>query len=232
MKLRKFTNDGMARFDALRSSSNIAFHQISMLIEDASQSEIAAIDVEVEHQSLPTRYAVGEYLSDLFSGAEGPQRDVDAGTWTWLSAFHFKQLCPSGIRPGERARWVPGIGDFRRYYRHLLAGPYYIYRAHQDNPIRAMAVLATAPYAPGELVAQLASRQELVTNASVMEVATRLYINPTTNTPKRGAAGKVPGSARRFADILNQLDLTWDLYGLNANKLLDLLPPEFDQFKP
>ena len=95
-----------------------------------------------------------------------------------------------------------------------------------------MALLANPPHQPGDIAEQLASRQELVTNPSVMEVATRLYINPETGRPKRGAAGRGPGSARRLAAVLNQLDLTWDLYGLDPDKLLDLLPEEFNQFQP
>ena len=93
-----------------------------------------------------------------------------------------------------------------------------------------MAVLAAPLHRPGDIVEQLASRQELVTNQSVMEAATRLYIGDD-GLPKPRAAGRGAGSARRLADVLTQLDLTWDLYDLSTEKLLELLPPEFDEFK-
>ena len=73
-----------------------------------------------------------EYLYVLFSqdGASGLDRIPEV--WAWLSAFYFEQLCPARKdgtrRPGEEARWIP-IGTAFRYYRHLLAGPYLIYKS-------------------------------------------------------------------------------------------------------
>ncbi|MFQ5653524.1 MAG: hypothetical protein ACE5GW_02190 [Planctomycetota bacterium] len=45
------------------------------------------------------------------------------------------------------------------------------------------------------------------------------------------AGGKGRGSARRLADLANQLDLTWDLHTMKAEELLEILPAEFDRFK-
>lgn len=45
--------------------------------------------------------------------------------------------------------------------------------------------------------------------------------------PKKGAAGRGPGSVRRLADILNQFDLTWDLYMMRTADMLKLMPREF-----
>jgi hypothetical protein len=47
---------------------------------------------------------------------------------------------------------------------------------------------------------------------------------------KRGAAGSGPGSARRFADILNQFDLTWDLYAMKMLAIRQMMPAEFKRF--
>ena len=232
MKLRRFTETGISQFDNFRASPLRTEEQLSAILDDPTYSVGVSPDIEVEQVNLPTRFVVGEYLYNLFDGVPPSGVNLDVGTWTWLAAFYFGQLCPPGSPPGDRPRWVPAMDNYRQYYRHLLAGPYQIYRAHSANPRRAMALLANSPHQPGDIAEQLASRQELVTNPSVMEVATRLYINPATDRPKRGAAGRGPGSSRRLAAILNQLDLTWDLYGLDPDKLLDLLPEEFEQFKP
>jgi len=87
-------------------------------------------------------------------------------------------------------------------------------------------------HTPGDLVEQLASRQELVTNQAFMSAATALYVDAATQQPKRGARGKTRGTARRLADICNQLDVTWDLYAMNAGELLGKLPREFQRFQP
>ena len=177
MKLRRFTEVGISRFDDFRASSLRAVDQLHEILHDDACSERVGAGIEVEQRRLPTRFSVGEYLYGLLDDVAPPGVNTDVGTWTWMSAFYFEQLCPQGSSPGDRPRWVPAVDNYRQYYRHLLAGPYLIYRAHSDNPYRAMALLANPPHQPGDIAEQLASRQELVTNPSVMEVATRLYIN-------------------------------------------------------
>jgi hypothetical protein len=49
--------------------------------------------------------------------------------------------------------------------------------------------------------------------------------------PRKGAAGRGPGSARRLADVLNQLDLTWDIYMMQTADMLKMMPREFNRFR-
>src|SRR5262249_1194192 len=132
----------------------------------------------------------------------------------------------------ELARYVPS-GHAWRYYRHLLAGPYLVYKAYRDDPSQAGIVL----YGPLETITdfteQLASRQDVVQNKAAIGAATALYLNPQSGRPKRGAADTKhkPGTLRRFTDLINQLDPTFDLYSMNAGQLLTRLPAEFDGFR-
>jgi hypothetical protein len=206
------------------------------ILIDTATSDIVEPKIEIEKKIFANRLEAGKYLNECFSPASIAGIDNQRGLWAWLALFFFDELCPPDAqgrrKPGERARWVPAVGDFRKYYRHLLAGPYRIYRAHRDKPERAMALLCTPLHQPGDIVEQLASRQELVTNIAVMEVATALYIDSPSGQPKRGAAGRGPGSARRLADIFNQFDVTWDLYAMTSDDLLNMLPREFSRFRP
>jgi hypothetical protein len=158
-----------------------------------------------------------------------------AGNWTFSERVYFKELCPPDStgqrRPGEKARWIPAVSNPRKYYRHLLAGPYRIYDAHSDNPNRVRALLCTPAHEISELYEQLASRQEMVTNAGLMEACTILYVDPVSGKPKNGARGKGKASPRRLAKMVNQLGLTWDLYSVTAQGFLELLPAEFDRFR-
>lgn len=230
MKLHSLNEKGIDRFDQLRdsiASGAAAPECLGDILENTAYARTMNTDIDVVPRQFPTRFSVGRYFNGLFNGSPAPDR----GVWTWLAAFHFEQLCPPGQSPGNRARWVPEASNFCKYYRHLLAGPYQIYRTHRTHPQRAMVVLANPPYRPGELAEQLTSRQELVTNPSVMALATRLYINSETNTPKKGAARQGSGSVRRLVNILYQLSMTWDLHAIDTEQLLDMLPAEFDQFK-
>ena len=59
----------------------------------------------------------------------------------------------------------------------------------------------------------------------------RRYFNPSTGSFKHGAGSSSRGAPRRLAALLNQLDLTWYLYGMTADEVLNLLPKEFDRFR-
>jgi len=80
---------------------------------------------------------------------------------------------------------------------------------------------------------QLAVRQTLITNKGILKAAHQMYFNPADVRPKRGALieKKSPGTLIRFIDVIQQLDLTYDLYSMTAEEILALLPPEFDKWK-
>ncbi len=238
MRLRRLNDHGLAQAREFLSSLTTDTPQDwpEDTLTDPGTSEELQVDVEVEQREFSSRMELAQYLDGKFEDAGLTGFERDKGLWGWLALFFFDQLCPPDTegrrKPGELARWIPAVGDFRKYYRHLLAGPCLVYRAHKDHPDSALALLCGPVHKPGDIVEQLASRQELVTNTAVMEVATTLYVDPDTRQPRRGAAGRGGGSARRLADVLNQYDVTWDLYSMTAQELAEMLPPEFDRFLP
>lgn len=210
----------------------------SDLLTDPRFTEEVNPPTEIENREFGTRRAAAEYLFNVFKNAGLTDIEKDPGLWAWLSLFYFDQLCPSDKKghrkPGEKARWIPErTASWRRYYRHLLGGPYRIYAAHLDNPDRAMLVLCGPLYAPGDIVEQTASRQEIITNTAIMEAATALYYDVSSGKPKWGAASKKEGGGnfRRFVSILDQFDVTWDLYSLNTHDFIQMLPDEFSRFR-
>jgi hypothetical protein len=237
MILRRLTDAGIERLGKFLDSQTTEEPEPlpDEILTDETMSEPVQPEIEIEQLNFSNRFEAAKYLNEKLAEAGIANLERDKGLWAWLSLFYFEQLCPpdqNGLRkPGERARWIVATGDYRKYYRHLLAGPFRIYRAHRDNPDRAFALLCTSLNRPGDVVEQLASRQELVTNSAVMEAATTLYVDDETEKPKRGAAGRGPGSARRLADVLNQFDVTWDLYSMATQDLLDMLPVEFERFR-
>lgn len=204
------------------------------LLSDPHAIEPLAAEVEVEQRSFTSRFEAAEYLHNRFTAAGLTDVEQDRGLWAWLSLFYFDAVCPAGrggVRvPGATARHIPEPGNFQRYYRHLLAGPYRIYRAHRDDPARAMVVLCQSLDTPGDVVEQLASRQELITNRGIVGLASKLYVDSTTGRIKRGAGGKGGGSARRLSDVIEQFDLTWDLYAATVEELVAVMPKEFGKF--
>jgi hypothetical protein len=234
MLARRLTSTGIERFAEFLGSLRSDPHRDAPLelLSDPTTSVPLDVEVPVESRVFHSRLEAAEYLNSLL-GADAATLRNDAGFWTWLSLFWFEDLCPiihERCQPGDSARWIAELDNPRRACRHLLAGPFQIYRAHRDNPDRAMSLLCGPVQQTGTLVTLIASRPSLVTCRAVVGAATRLYYNRAAGRNRSGLSGRGPGSPARFADILSQLDLTWDLYSLSTDELLDLLPAEFDHF--
>lgn len=238
MRLRRLNEKGIQEFgvflDAL--SANPMLTPPTEILEDSEKSGNFPAKVEVENRFFANRFDAAKYLYEKFIEAGLSDSDLDRGVWAWLTLFWFDTLRPPAGKkakwPGERARWIPSESrDYKKFYRHLLAGPWRVYRFHSDNPECARVVLCGSLYAPGEASEQILSRQEVVTNRGVVGLATKMYYDPRAKKIKRGAAGKGPGSLRRFAnDFLNQFDMTWDLYAMTADQVAALLPKEFNLY--
>lgn len=235
MQARRLTDDGVTRFaewlTALKSDP--ALDAPLQLLTDPDHSAPIDVDVNAEPREFVSRLEVAEHLHRVLK-ADAAALRIDGNFWSWLALCWFESLCPTiGGRwqPGDSHRWIADLNNPRRACRHLLAGPYQILRAHRDDPNRARALLSGRPDHLNPLITQIASRPSLVTSTAVVAAATRLYYDTARGRNRPGLNDQGPGSPSRFADVLNQLDLTWDLHSLTTEELLDLLPPEFDQFR-
>ena len=237
MKLHRFNSDGVAAFATYRARLTLepTLPPPMELLEDPALTELLPGDVEVPKRSFTNRLEAGKFFNEILDAARILLLERDQGLWAWLTLSYFDEVCPADVHgrrnPQDEARLLPILDNYQRFYRHLLLGPFLIVRAHRDQPERAIAMLCNPLWKPGEIVEQLASRKELVTNRAVVELATILYYNPATGSFKRGAGSSVKGAPRRLAALLNQLDLTWYLYGMSADEVLHLLPKEFDRFR-
>jgi hypothetical protein len=236
MKVARLNENGIGLFAGWLESfkQGGSLQASSSVLTNRQSTEPLGVDVEVEPRTFANRFEAAEYLHDRLAATGLTDIERDRGLWAWLSLFYFDVVCPPGKggvrKPGALARHIPEPGNFQRYYRHLLAGPYRIYKAHRENPQRALVLLCQPIESPGDVVEQLASRQEVVTNPGILELATKLYVDSRTQRVKRGAGGKSGGSARRLYDVLEQFDLTWDLYASTADELAAVMPAEFARF--
>ncbi len=236
MIARVFTDEGVESFRALLGEFRGAMVGTvpSELIQSPELTVELAFRIELPTLSpQTTRYLWGQAIDGLL-GFQKPPQHQRKGFWTWLSAYYFDAICPAGKdgkrHIGEESRYIPELSNYRRYYRHLLLGPWYVARAHRSDPVPTKVVLAGPLSAPGELPAQLMSRQDLITSAAVLRAAYVMYFDDKAGRLRRGSGGSGAGSPRRLADVLGQLALTYDLHAIDYGGLLALLPKEFERF--
>lgn len=234
MRLSRFNEKGVNEFrtllEAIRKGEVVSTPL--GIIADTGLTEPLSSGDEVDVRVFENRHDMASHIDSVLSTGNGQDDMSDAGLWAWLSAVYFDSVCPADARgqrsPGNDYRHIPSA-DWRHFYRHLIRGPVRIYRLFRERPETAAIVLCQKPSSPGDYAEQLASRQERITNPAIIEAANRLYYDNGQQAPKRGAAPNwpKPGTLRRFGDLLNQLDLTYDLYSLSVSDLLQILPDEF-----
>lgn len=237
MELRRLNSRGLTKFqEYIHQAKAGGSPDLKALVTQPGFSEPLGNGIGVD--ALPSRNKkdVGKYLTELLQPLGEPEAVlIDRGLWAWLSLYWFDELTK---KPGSATqeigadyRHIPEPGNYKNYYRHLLAFPFRIYSKYQSTPDAADVFFTGDITKPGELTEQIASIQDIIANPPLVEAATMLYIDPVTRDRKVGAAGAGQGSARRFAAVLNQFMLTFDVAVMKPHELLSLLPAEFDKFK-
>ena len=107
---------------------------------------------------------------------------------------------------------------------------YRLFILHHQN---ARLLLHPPVHQHGAFIYDLGFRRDLITNKGLIEAIDLLYWDPKRHRPKRGATTPTrPGNLRRLIAVIQQLDFNYDLYGMRAHEILQLLPPEFDAWRP
>lgn len=189
-------------------------------------------DLEIDQMVFSTRLEAAQYLTEVLSRLQPSAVEQNIGLWSWLSLFYFDQVCPPDAfgnrNPGREYRHILDKG-YRNRHRHLLSGPYQAYRLYGK---RAMLFLCTPLHKENKFHHELAGRQIFMSNPAIIDAAHELYMDKDADKPKPGAqAGGKPGTLRRFVNVVQQIDLTYDLYSMTSGDLISLLPSEFDVWK-
>jgi hypothetical protein len=236
MELRKFTDKGTERFRAYLhelGEGSTAEPPLSLLTDPDSSKSIQR-RVELENIRFDSRLALARYLDQkLEELPERPDRIAnDVQLWSWMSLFYLDQVCPvndTGRRkPGRDYRHVPEPG-YPYGHRHLLVGAYLVYTVYGWGEELSKLALYTPLAVESAFHHQIATRQSFITNRGIMEALHILYYDDAHNKPKRGPIMNMntPGSLYRFINVVQQLDVTYDLYSMSGPEIVSLLPSEF-----
>jgi hypothetical protein len=241
-QLRTLNIDGIARFERYLTQLPSEPRQpvpTELLISPAYTSVVDPV-VSIEPRSFRDRYEFGVYLADRLTSLDRRAISRNSGLWTWLALYYFDQLCPADPSGARNVRSVqayvlPVRYDYRIYYRHLVRTPWLVALDHREFAKVLLIPAGGSEEAPlatrGEIIEQMASRQDYLGNAAIIEAAYRLYFDERKGKPRRGSGGSGGGSPRRLATILQQLGLTFDLGACRSETLRKLLPSEFDRWQ-
>lgn len=240
MELRKFTDKGLEQFRGYLhelSEGSAATPPLHLLTDPEFSKPMRGI-VQLEHAQFASRLDLARNLDQTFEGLpERPDKLMnDIHLWSWMSLFYFDQVCPSNDKgkrkPGRDYRHIPEPG-YPNGHRHLMMGAYLVYTVYGWGDELSKLLLQTALSVESHFHHQIATRQSFITNRGIMEALHILYYDSLRNKPKRGPImnKSAPGSLYRFVGVIQQLDVTYDLYSMSGPEIVSLLPAEFNHWK-
>ena len=172
--------------------------------------------------------AIGRAIDQ--AGLDEESLEKDSGFWSWLVFNFVDRFLKKNQRPGDIGLWIYSPNNWRRAYRHKMAGIWEVYRAHRENPDRLKAVLCMDIDATGEIFEQMIASKRHMLSPGVMELVTKLYFSEIEQKQKKGSGGKKGGSPRRLSAVLDQLGQTFDIEELGWEALAEKLPGDFKKF--
>ena len=230
LSLRRLTPAGIDEWTAYLAAAKAdpAVEVPTGLLDDPKLSEPVA-DVPVPALRFETRREAADVLTELLSGLPESEVEKDVGLWDWLTLRYFDSVAPPA--GGRRSLYQPfcyhfSPDDHRLWYRHRLFIAWEVKRlAGQYDRLFLDRELASL-----DKFTELAFRRLSYTRLPNMpEVIDRIYFDVSKNQPRTGTAfgGSDTDFGTRFPRRLDQLELTYDLHSLSADRLIELLGPEF-----
>ena len=214
--LRRFNEEGQKEYreavNKIRNNQVSISAALTPIIDNDSLTEIVDPKVPVAAKDFDTRCDVAVYINEIVTqmGLSVAVLREDLGLWNWLAAFHFEKIVryKDGIPivgASERFVAVSYRDNYRRYYRHQIAGAWVVYKIHEDRPELAEFLLSGEPYLHGELFEQLASTNEIIVNPGLLSAVRHLYWDEKTKSRKKGHADKSPakGTVRRIPPVFD-----------------------------
>lgn len=232
--LRRLTPDGVqfARdfLTDLRENPTEPLDPPRQLLYDERYATPFVGDVEVERRPFRTRREAAEYLAPRLEPIKRLVAD-HAGMWSWLGMFYFvdtvrRQDGAVHLSPVDET-FVVDPSDGRshlRRYRHYLWGSWRLYDSHGE---RAAFLLDQDLTSFSDLAERAFSSIRIFNSSGVIPLMLQLYTN---GGRQKTGFGRSRGGLRHLIRVLDQLERTYDVYGMEPNALLKILPEEFQQW--
>lgn len=210
--------------------------QVKHLQEEMDSTELSEEIKDSSEVNFSNNYENSfNFAKDLNSALKNcAYKDIssDKNLWDWVSLKFFDQIfVPEKMRGYYPYRYILDL-DWRVSMRHLARGPWWAINSYGDN---AIIFTLTPLYQQNDNLEQFIKVNHMREMKIVPEIATKLYYN---SEEKRLIPGvfkvqkKVkPGSFSRLKDKISHFSKVMNLWEMDANDIIKILPKEFDIYK-
>ena len=186
--------------------------------------------VRVERRPFRTRREAAEYFALKFKSTRHLVAD-HAELWSWLGMYYFADTVRVNngqvrLSPLDERFVVDSSNSssYRQRYRHYLWGAWRLCVTHGQS----VAFLLDQELTSFPAIMQRALGSVFIFN-SVGVIQTMLRLYTANGKMKRGFREGFGGLAK-FVLVLNQLERTYDVYGMSPDELIKVLPEEFQRW--
>ena len=245
-RLHELTPEGIsaakAWLSALRGGLSIPFPDA--ILTSLPYAQPVEPEIYVEKRNFDSRRNASLYLIRQLAPLGNRRINGNTRLWSWLGMYYFQEVVRKDSSGNPRLGRTPDIayvidsesqGSWGGMWAHRLMLAYEIYAKHGEN---AWYILDEPVSTISRFTGRL-TRPQIFRSEGIVPLAHLLYADPNTRKLKSDATGWTssnnvpPGSLYRLIALMNQLYMTYDVYGtMTAEQLLPLLPSEFDRFKP
>jgi hypothetical protein len=237
-ELRAFNDTGVGEFRTYltRLKDEPTFAAPRELLDDWRYAELVTGGAKVELREFASKLEFGRYITQAIDGRV-PDRVLrtSTGLWAWLVLFYIDQTCPPD---GNGRRKVLSLEKYIASASHIATGldkhllffAWKMVALHGDD---AAWLLGGSLREDSKVVRELANSYRRNVSRPFIRLAKSLYFDSEKGRIKTGATTNRPGSLRRLDRVVNQLDLTYDVFGIDSPTLANLLPKrEFERWLP
>ncbi len=188
---------------------------------------------DLERVAIGTRRDAALYLGPRL---EPIQREIadHAGFWSWLGMYYFAETAPRDrdgvlrLSPRDETFVVHGDEERskQRQYRHYLWSAWRLQQAHGSS---ADFLLDERINSFGDIADRVFSYSRIFNANGIVQLILRLY---TEDGRQKRGFGRARGGLRHLIRVLDQLERTYDVYGMPAEALMRILPGDFDAWRP
>jgi len=221
----------------VRSDRESYAQEAAEFLNDGEYVEKISEDIQIDSaREFADKYALVEYMTELFPDSFLDDHRKDIGLWTWIAMVYYVQLtktCKNHEQTAE-SRWIFDPDQPRVARRHFIAGAVYLYRDLQGAGNEVLDMVFCGPVGQFNTITdQLTHVHMSVQTPAFLRVVGWLYYDPTLSQKmKRGTTGRKAGSLFELQRLAMQLVMTWDFYESDkAGDLWNKLPAEFNRFK-
>ena len=180
--------------------------------------------VEVERRPFRTRREAAEYLAPRLEPVSRLVVD-QAGVWSWLGMFHLPDIATrdddGAVRLSPVDETLIMSGADRQ--RHYLWSAWRLYAQHGE---RAAFLLDEGLTSFTRIARRPLQQTRAFNSIGLVPLILHLYTDGERAKPGFSAAD-APGGLEQLFRVLDQLERTYDVYGMEPDALLRVLPSEF-----